>query len=59
MARPARSYVLWCRWPKCSVMQLHCVSATQGRASYAMEFAKYHDAPTNVAQAVIEERKSK
>jgi len=24
-----------------------------------MEFAKYHDAPTNVAQAVIEERKSK
>ncbi|XMR54509.1 hypothetical protein ACLK2G_17555 [Escherichia coli] len=32
-------------------------SATQGRASYAMEFAKYHDAPTNVAQAVIEERK--
>ncbi|XMR50420.1 hypothetical protein ACLK13_17525 [Escherichia coli] len=31
-------------------------SATQGRASYAMEFAKYHDAPTNVAQAVIEER---
>ena len=34
-------------------------SATQGRASYAMEFAKSHDAPTNVAQAVIEERKSK
>ncbi|ATL94103.1 elongation factor G [Aeromonas sobria] len=34
-------------------------SATQGRASYAMEFAKYSDAPTNVAQAVIEERKSK
>ena len=34
-------------------------SATQGRASYAIEFAKYHDAPTNVAQAVIEERKSK
>ncbi|MGN5002030.1 elongation factor G [Aeromonas sp. 82P] len=34
-------------------------SATQGRASYAMEFAKYHDAPTNVAQAVIEERKTK
>jgi elongation factor G len=34
-------------------------SATQGRASYAMEFAKYSDAPNNVAQAVIEERKSK
>ena len=34
-------------------------SATQGRASYSMEFGKYHDAPTNVAQAVIEERKSK
>jgi elongation factor G len=28
-------------------------------ALHAMEFAKYHDAPTNVAQAVIEERKSK
>ncbi|WP_421182893.1 elongation factor G [Aeromonas enteropelogenes] len=34
-------------------------SATQGRASYAMEFGKYADAPNNIAQAVIEERKSK
>ncbi|MGL5948941.1 MAG: elongation factor G [Aeromonas sp.] len=34
-------------------------SATQGRASYAMEFGKYSDAPNNIAQAVIEERKSK
>ncbi|WP_253306361.1 elongation factor G [unidentified bacterial endosymbiont] len=34
-------------------------SQTQGRASYSMEFCKYHEAPTHVAQAVIESRKSK
>lgn len=28
-------------------------SATQGRATYSMEFAKYFEAPTNVAEAVI------
>ncbi len=28
-------------------------SATQGRATYSMEFAKYNEAPTNVAEAVI------
>jgi elongation factor G len=28
-------------------------SATQGRATYSMEFAKYSEAPTNVADAVI------
>jgi elongation factor G len=28
-------------------------SATQGRATYTMEFAKYAEAPTNVAQAII------
>ncbi len=28
-------------------------SATQGRATYSMEFAKYAEAPTNVAEAVI------
>ena len=28
-------------------------SATQGRATYSMEFAKYTEAPTNVADAVI------
>jgi elongation factor G len=28
-------------------------SATQGRATYAMEFAKYADAPSNVAEAII------
>lgn len=33
-------------------------SQTQGRASYSMEFGKYNEAPTNVAQAVIEARKS-
>jgi elongation factor G len=28
-------------------------SATQGRATYSMEFAKYAEAPSNVADAVI------
>src|SRR5210317_1563190 len=28
-------------------------SATQGRATYSMEFAKYTEAPTNVADAII------
>ena len=31
-------------------------SATQGRASYSMEFLKYSDAPQNVAKAVIDAR---
>lgn len=31
-------------------------SLTKGRASYSMEFLKYDDAPSNVAQAVIEAR---
>jgi elongation factor G len=31
-------------------------SATQGRASYSMEFLKYSEAPQNVAKAVIEAR---
>ncbi len=31
-------------------------SATQGRASYSMEFLKYSDAPQNVAKAVMEAR---
>ena len=28
-------------------------SATQGRATYSMEFEKYHEAPANIADAVI------
>ncbi len=28
-------------------------SATQGRATYSMEFAKYNEAPVNIAEAVI------
>ena len=28
-------------------------SATQGRATYAMEFAKYAEAPSNIAEAII------
>ena len=28
-------------------------SATQGRATYTMEFSKYNEAPTNVADAII------
>ena len=31
-------------------------SATQGRASYSMEFLKYAEAPQNIAKAVIESR---
>ncbi|OZG70914.1 translation elongation factor G [Hahella sp. CCB-MM4] len=31
-------------------------SATQGRATYTMEFSKYSEAPTNVAEAVISAR---
>ncbi|CAH8208811.1 elongation factor G [Vibrio aestuarianus] len=31
-------------------------SATQGRASYSMEFAEYADVPKNVAEAIIAER---
>ncbi|MFC6276559.1 elongation factor G [Psittacicella hinzii] len=34
-------------------------SQTQGRASYSMEFLKYSEAPRNVAEAVIEARKSR
>ncbi|GGD79227.1 elongation factor G [Lacimicrobium alkaliphilum] len=33
-------------------------SATQGRASYSMEFFNYAEAPSNVANAIIEARKS-
>ena len=32
-------------------------SATQGRATYSMEFKKYAEAPTNVAEQVIAARK--
>ena len=32
--------------------------ATQGRGSYTFEFVRYEDAPSNVAQKVIEQRKS-
>ena len=28
-------------------------SATQGRATYSMEFAKYNEAPANIAEMVI------
>jgi elongation factor G len=31
-------------------------SASQGRASYSMEFLKYADAPQNIAKAIIESR---
>jgi len=31
-------------------------SATQGRASYSMEFLKYSDAPQNIAKAIMEAR---
>jgi elongation factor G len=28
-------------------------SLSQGRATYSMEFTKYHEAPSNIAEAVI------
>lgn len=34
-------------------------SATQGRATYTMEFAKYSEAPNNVAQEIIAKNKTK
>jgi elongation factor G len=34
-------------------------SQTQGRASYSMEFGKYAETPSNIAQAVIDERQAK
>jgi elongation factor G len=33
-------------------------SATQGRASYSMEFFNYSEAPNNVAKAIIDARQS-
>lgn len=34
-------------------------SQTQGRASYSMEFLKYHEVPNNIAQIIINARKIK
>jgi len=31
-------------------------SATQGRATYTMEFAKYSEAPNNVADAIVKKQ---
>jgi len=33
-------------------------SASQGRATYSMEFIKYSEAPANVAEAIINKRTS-
>lgn len=34
-------------------------SATQGRATYTMEFVKYNEAPTNIAEAIISKKEGK
>jgi elongation factor G len=34
-------------------------SATQGRATYTMEFAKYMEAPKNVAEEIIAKNQTK
>ena len=47
--RPARWSRPRCRWPRCSAMRRTCVQATQGRATYSMEFEKYAEVPQNVA----------
>jgi elongation factor G len=31
-------------------------SATQGRATYTMEFSKYAEAPNNIAEAIIKKQ---
>jgi elongation factor G len=31
-------------------------SATQGRATYSMEFAKYNEVPANIAEAIIKKQ---
>ena len=31
-------------------------SATQGRATYTMEFSKYSEAPANIAEAIIKKQ---
>lgn len=31
-------------------------SMSQGRASYSMEFAKYAEAPSNIAEAIIKKQ---
>jgi elongation factor G len=31
-------------------------SATQGRATYTMEFSKYAEAPSNIAEAIIKKQ---
>jgi elongation factor G len=31
-------------------------SATQGRATYTMEFAKYAEAPSNIADAIVKKQ---
>ena len=31
-------------------------SMSQGRASYSMEFSKYSEAPTNIAEAIIKKQ---
>jgi elongation factor G len=34
-------------------------SATQGRATYTMEFSKYSEAPKNVAEEIISKNQTK
>ena len=42
-----------CRWPRCSATPPRLRSATQGRASYSMEFAKYNEVPTTCCRRAI------
>ncbi len=31
-------------------------SATQGRATYTMEFTRYHEAPANIAEGIVQKK---
>ena len=38
---------------RCSVMRRTCVSSTQGRANYSMQFKQYEEAPRSVSEEII------
>ena len=51
-ATEARSSRPRCRWRKCSAIATDLRSATQGRAQYTMEFARYAEVPDSLLEAI-------
>jgi elongation factor G len=45
-------------WRACSAMPPICVSSTQGRATFSMEFSHYEPLPASLAQEVMEKAKA-